>query len=50
MQVMASTAFQRARQAALERVEAEVVRLAPEWAGARSGRRLQLLAFLSLVC
>jgi hypothetical protein len=41
--VMASTAFKPARQAALERVEAEVARLAPEWAGACSVSRLQTL-------
>jgi hypothetical protein len=44
-----TAAFKRARQAALERVEAEVARLTPEWAVARSGNRLQLVPDHSFV-
>jgi hypothetical protein len=48
--VMATADFKRAHRVALEAVEAEVVRLAPEWAGARSGSRLQLILAVPLTC
>jgi hypothetical protein len=47
--VMATADFMRSKRSVLERVEAEVVRLAPEWAGAHSGSRLQLVLFFGVL-